>query len=187
MDRLKFGLSALCGFAIGQALTAPLALAAVSPSDFFCRKIPVQPPSYFKSQVQTCSDGKVAPAQGVICMENAYCTYVGEDLKATEVASEDGSKKTFKDLSQAQKAKYLVDNVEPADWFPSTLTCAKKSPVTSSECPPIDQCKGDINYRWHQGTYGADVTAAYGSVPPQDSGAFQNVEDSDASKAEPAK
>jgi hypothetical protein len=99
-------------------------------------------------------------------------------LKKTLVKNKEDKDTKFSDLTNGEKRKYLVDNVDTGDWLPSTLTCKKVSKAGKSQCPNLDECKGEISHGWWSvATYDDAKTVQYMSTKWTDSGAFPAAEE----------
>ena len=109
-------------------------------------------------------------------MEYGFCTVVEKDLKSTKVKNAAGHEVKFSELNDKEQAKYLKDNIPPTAWLVSTLTCQKITASGSTECPGINNCKGDINYAGTAGTYSAsdDMHYRLNSSNLQDSDVIKN-------------
>ena len=130
------------------------ASANLKASDFYCRAIPRLPPEIFAMKAGACDKGAAAPGDGSVCVEHTYCVYVPESVRAFMFPNEKGESVPFGKLPYADRTKLLVKYTDPASWKPSMLTCPKKSDKLSLECPPVEECKGDI-------TYGLPMAGAY--------------------------
>lgn len=138
---------------------------ALSPTDFFCTEMPlpaynspqtpqgVIPPVVYGTQVKSCPNGKggIETRTEDVCAVSALCTYVTPGQRK-KIVTVNGKSLPFSELSEKEKADYLLAHKAEVEFFSSNLIC----PKTSGPCPTPDKCNGDLLYSISAGRFDTD-------------------------------